>query len=190
MEATGNGLGGHPKDVPGDNTAVFINPAALERLRVVTVNTGSSAPRFLTAVEVRVKATGKIKWLMAAHLTRGDADRQKEIRTLLTKATAAGVDLRYAIFGGDFNDANDSSQPGARKAAAAFGLTDIRDQLSDEDFTGDSWDTFTGWDPDVEKTGRHIDAILNGAGSRPIKGAIVPVRNAASDHQLVEVEIH
>lgn len=190
MEGTGNGLGGHPKDVSGDNTAVFIDPAKLERLKVITVNTGGAGARFLTAVQVRVKATGKVKWLMVTHLTRGNADREREIKTLLNKAKLLGVDLTDAILGGDLNDANDSSQPGARRAAGTLGLTDIRDQLSDEDFTGDSWDTFTGWDADVEKNGRHIDAILNGTGSRPVKGAIVPVRNGASDHQLVRVEIH
>ena len=191
LKPSGNGLGGHPKDVAGDNTAVFINDQILERLTTITVNSGGTGRRFITAVKVKVKATGATLWFGATHLTSGaGADRAKEIRTLLAEAQRAGVDLALLTLGGDINEsAPTSDATSVRAIADSYGLDDIRDELDDDQFRGDSWDTFTGWDPDVEKNGRHLDAILIGRSLSVSRGEIVPVINGASDHQLILAEI-
>jgi murein DD-endopeptidase MepM/ murein hydrolase activator NlpD len=190
LTGVGNGYGGHPKDVAGDNCAVFFGDA-LERLQVVTVNTGNSsdplARRFLNIVQVRHKETKAVYWFGSTHLNRANtgAEKERETRVLLDAAQDAGVDLKRLIVGLDANDAAQVDQPGVRRQAAKQGLSDIRNKLSDAQFRGDSWDTFTGWDADVEKTGRHIDIILVGSGIKVTEGEIVPVRNGASDHQMI-----
>jgi hypothetical protein len=191
LYGVGNGIGGHPKDVSGDNTAVFFSAEDLDRLNVVTVNTGTTSDpherRFLTAVQVKVKATGATLWLAATHLNRGNTQHEKarEIKYLLREAKAAGVDLTRLVLGLDLNDPVLAPEMGVREGARSFDLVDIRELLTDKQFRGDSWDTFTGWTPEVEKTGRHIDAILIGSAIKVSRGEIVPVKNGASDHHLL-----
>jgi murein DD-endopeptidase MepM/ murein hydrolase activator NlpD len=193
LEGIGNGLGGHPDDRSGDNNSIFLG-LKLEKMRVVVVHTGDSSDprRYLLLVQAKIKSTGAVLWLGATHLNRDTtpAGRQVETRTLLAAAKAEGVDLSRLVLGLDANDSAPTSEPGVRQTAREFGLSDIRDKLSDAQFRGDSWDTYTGWDPDVEKTGRHIDVILIGAKIKVSKGEIVPVKNGASDHHLLLATVH
>jgi hypothetical protein len=195
MVGIGNGLGGHPRDVSNDNNSIFLGDK-LEKQRVVVVHTGESsdphARRYLLAVEAKIKSSGKIIWLGATHLNRGvsQAFHASETTVLLAAARDAGVDLRRLILGLDANDSAPASEAGVRQAARfGFNLVDWRDVLSDSEFRGDSWNTFTGKDADVEKAGVHIDLFLVGSMIKITYGQIVPVKNGASDHHLLLADI-
>jgi hypothetical protein len=176
----GNGLGGHPKDVAGDNVAVFVT-ADYTVKKVVTVKSTTENPRFVTwALLTR---NHKTVWVGSTHLTAGAANRSlrgTEIAALLKASVLKGVDLKRAVFGGDINERSGD----VRGICAGFGLRDLEEVLPEAQRINWKTASFTGWDPDQE-TGPNIDALFIGAGIAARDVEMVPVTNGASDHNLI-----
>ena len=176
----GNGLGGHPKDISGDNTAVFVGDDYTVK-KVLTVKSTTENPRFVTWV--LLTRNRKEVWVGTTHLTAGKAWRslrRQEVDALLKASVLAGVDLKRAVFGGDINEKSGD----VRGVCKGYGLTDLEEALPEDKRINWKTASFTGWDADQEQ-GLNIDALFIGAGVKARYVELVPVLNGASDHNLI-----
>lgn len=184
-KAYGNGAGGHPKDIAGDNVAVFYDPDAYRLIGAVSASSKGSGSDVRWSHALLLERDGKRAWFAAVHLTSGSENgplRARETELILSGLKSQGVDLTRTVWGGDINSSTPASKVGVRQVVAKYGLHDCATKMDEGSLL---MSTFTGWDAAVERTGRHIDAIFVGKGIAIRRASVVPVTNLATDHHLV-----
>ncbi len=159
--------------------------------------------RYASIAQFTIRPTGEKVWVGTAHLavdgiTERNAPvlRAKQIARICS--TIQGLpDSNEVILCGDFNSGTtkNSYLDSVRKIARTYGLKCLRERISPENISGESYDSHHKFGAKTEQNYRWIDDILTGPGVKPVKAVLHRTCNSVypkvnpSDHNGISAEI-